>query len=112
VPICEHQLVQKKLFDMFVKVETCRALTRAVTSYNSRLSPPGTQYSIAAKVYCTTAAFEVASEALQIHGGYGLTKEMLIEMLFRDARASMIEDGSNDILSLTAARKILNEYAP
>jgi alkylation response protein AidB-like acyl-CoA dehydrogenase len=112
VPICEHQLVQKKLFDMFVKVETARQLSRAVTSYNSRLSPPGTQYSIASKVYCTTAAFEVASDALQLHGGYGLTKEMLVEMLFRDARASMIEDGSNDILSLTAAQKILDQYAP
>ena len=64
------------------------------------------------KVYCTQAAFEVASEAIQLHGGYGLTKEMLVEKLFRDARASMIEDGSNDILSLTAAKKVLEQYVP
>ncbi len=112
VPICEHQLVQKKLFDMFVKVETARQLSRATVCYNSGTFPPGTLYSISSKVYCTTAAFEVASDAIQLHGGYGLTKEMLVEMLFRDARASMIEDGSNDILSLTAASKILASYVP
>ena len=112
VPIVQHQLVQKKLFDMFVKVETARQLSRATVLYNNRQQPPGTQYSIASKVYCTQAAFEVASDAIQLHGGYGLTKEFLIEMLFRDARASMIEDGSNDILSLTAAQKIIDQYVP
>ena len=112
VPIVEHQLVQKKLFDMFVKVETARQLSRATVQYNSGTFPPGTLYSISSKVYCTQAAFEVASDAIQLHGGMGLTKEMLVEMLFRDARASMIEDGSNDILSLTAAHKIIDGYLP
>jgi len=112
VPIADHQLVQKKLFDMFVKVECARHLSRATVLYNEGSFPPGTQYSIASKVYATQAAFEVASEAIQLHGGYGLTKEMLVEKLFRDARASMIEDGSNDILSLTAAKKILEQYVP
>jgi alkylation response protein AidB-like acyl-CoA dehydrogenase len=112
VPITEHQLVQKKLFDMFVKVETARQLSRAAVQYNSGTFPPGTQYSISSKVYCTQVAFEVASDAVQLHGGLGLTKEMFVEQLFRDARASMIEDGSNDILSLTAAKKIIETYAP
>ncbi len=109
VPINEHQLVQKKLFDMFMKVETARQLSRAAFIFNST-GPSMTQYSIASKVYCTTTAFEVASEAVQLHGGYGLTKELLVEKLFRDARSSMIEDGSNDILSLTAAKKIIEQY--
>ncbi len=112
VPIAEHQLVQKKLFDMFTKVESARQISRAALIYNSGAFPSGTQYSIASKVYCTQAAFEVASEAIQLHGGYGLTKDMLVEKLFRDARASMIEDGSNDILSLTAAKKIIDQYCP
>ncbi len=110
VPISTHQLVQKRLFDMFVKVESARQLSRATIMYNHGTFPPGTQYSISSKVYCTQTAFEVASDAIQLHGGYGLTKEMLVEKLFRDARASMIEDGSNDILSLTAAQKILDQY--
>jgi alkylation response protein AidB-like acyl-CoA dehydrogenase len=47
---------------------------------------------------------------VQVHGGYGLAKEMLVEKLFRDARASMIEDGTNEVLSLAAARKIIDKY--
>lgn len=109
-PIAEHQAVQLKLIDMFIKVETARQLSRAATLYNQTTSPPATQYSMSSKVYCTTVAFQVASDALQLHGGYGLAKEMLIEKLFRDARASLIEDGTNDVMSLAAARKIIDQY--
>ncbi len=106
--IAEHQLVQKKLFDMFIKVESARSLSRSVMAYNATTTPPLTQYSIAAKVYCTQAAFDVASDAVQLHGGYGLAKGMLIEKLFRDARAALIEDGTNDMLSLNGARRIID----
>jgi len=109
-PLCEHQLVQKKLFDMFMKVETCRAVSRKAYVYNMSVSPPRTEYSIASKVYCTQAAFEVAHEAVQIFGGYGVSREYYVEKLFRDARAALIEDGSNDILGLTAAEAILRNY--
>jgi alkylation response protein AidB-like acyl-CoA dehydrogenase len=67
---------------------------------------------MASKVFCTQTAFMVASDALQLHGGYGLAKEMLIEKLFRDARASLIEDGTNDVMSLTAINKVLQTYVP
>jgi alkylation response protein AidB-like acyl-CoA dehydrogenase len=110
VPICRHQLVQKKLFDMFMKVETARAISRRALIYNMSVTPPNVEYSIASKVYCTQAAFEVAHEAVQIFGGYGVSKEYYIEALFRDARGSLIEDGSNDVLSLTAAEAILRNY--
>ncbi len=109
-PICEHQLVQAKLFEMFTKVESARALSRAALVYNSNTMPPATQYSIASKVYCTQAAFEVASDAIQLFGGYGLTKELPVEKFFRDARASMIEDGTNEVLSLAGARKLIDSY--
>jgi alkylation response protein AidB-like acyl-CoA dehydrogenase len=108
--ICEHQAVQLKLFDMFIKVETARAISRAAMIYNSQTQPPATQYSIASKVYCTNVAFEVASDAVQLHGGYGLSKEFLVEKLFRDARASMIEDGCNNVLSLAGARSVIDKY--
>ena len=107
-PICEHQLVQKKLFDMFAKVQAAHSLSRSALLYNSQTRPPAVQYSIASKVFCTTAAFEVASDAVQLFGGYGLCKGMLVEKLLRDARASMIEDGSNDVLGLVAARKLID----
>jgi len=61
-------------------------------------------------VFCTQASFEVASAALQVHGGIGLAKGMLVEKLLRDSRAALIEDGTNEVLSLAAARKIIDSY--
>jgi alkylation response protein AidB-like acyl-CoA dehydrogenase len=109
-PICEHQLVQRKLFDMFTKVEAARYLSRAAIVYNSVTMPPVSRYSVAAKVFCTEVAFEVASDAVQLLGGYGLSKEFLVEKLFRDARASMIEDGANDVLALGGAWHLINSF--
>lgn len=105
VPIIEHQSVKARIFKMFAQVEAARSLSRRVAYYNAT-NPPLIQYSIASKVTSTTTAFEVASQALQIFGGNGLTKEFPIEKLMRDARASMIEDGCNDLLSLVGAAKL------
>ncbi|MBE7518242.1 MAG: acyl-CoA/acyl-ACP dehydrogenase [Thermoflexaceae bacterium] len=105
VPIIEHQAVKSRLFKMFMQVEAARSLARRVYVYNTT-NPGLIQYSIASKVFCTNSAFQVASEALQIFGGNGLTKEFMIEKLLRDARASMIEDGCNEILGLVAAARL------
>lgn len=106
----EHQLVQNKLFNMFQKVETSRAISRAAMNYNFSNFPPATRYSILSKVYCTNAAFEIASEAVQLFGGYGVSKEYYVEKLFRDARAALIEDGSNDVLALVAICSLIENY--
>ncbi len=105
VPIIQHQSVKARIFKMFAQVEAARSLARRVVYYNAT-NPPLLQYSIASKVTATQTAFEVASQALQIFGGNGLTKDFPIEKLMRDARASMIEDGCNDILSLVGASKL------
>ena len=110
VPICQHQLIQDKLFKMFMKIEASRALSRAAMIYNYSTQPPSIQYSIAAKVFATQSAFEVASEAIQIFGGNGLSKEYPVEKIMRDARASLIEDGTNEILGLAAANILLKKY--
>jgi alkylation response protein AidB-like acyl-CoA dehydrogenase len=105
VPIFEHQSVKSRLFKMFAKVEAARALARRVAVYNA-VGPPHVQHCIAAKVTCTNTAFEVASEALQIYGGNGLSREYPIEKLLRDARASMIEDGCNEVLSIMGGSRL------
>ena len=107
--ICEHQLVQKHLFEMFAKVEASRALSRAAMIYNQTSATPSLEHAIAAKTFCTEISFQVASDALQIFGGNGLSREYGIEKLFRDARASLIEDGTTDVLSLAGARQILSQ---
>ncbi len=111
VPIAEHQLVQRKLFDMFSKLEAARSLSKLA---NRRLASgqPTLHYSIAAKVFCTQTAFEIADDAMQLFGGIGLAKGTPVEMLFRDARASLIEDGSNDVLALLGFRSLLAAATP
>jgi alkylation response protein AidB-like acyl-CoA dehydrogenase len=101
--IFDHQNVKLKLFDMFASVEAARSLARRVAVYNSVTSPPALHYSIASKVFATETAFRVASQAIQIFGGYGLSKDFHIEKIFRDARAAMIEDGVNETLALAGA---------
>ena len=104
-PIFEHQSVRARLFRMFSRVEAARALARRV-AYFTATGSPQVHYSIAAKVFCTNAAFEVASDAVQIFGGNGLSREYPVEKLLRDARASMIEDGCNEVLSLVGAARL------
>lgn len=107
-PICQHQLVQKHLFDMYTKVTNCRLLSRAAMVYNAaHTEQPALEVAVAAKVYCTQAAYEVADTAVQLFGGRGLSKDYLVEKLYRDARAALIEDGSNDVLTLVGAQEIL-----
>ncbi len=105
-PLFEHQIIKHKLFNMFMKIEAARQLSRAAIVYNMNNTPPLTQYSIASKVFCTNTAFEVCSEAVQIFGGNGVSREYPVEKFFRDARAGMIEDGANDSLMLTAAHQL------
>ena len=108
--IIEHQNIKLKLFDMFVSVEAARSLARRVAVYNSQLldqmQPPAVHYAMASKILSTETAFKVASEAIQVFGGYGLSKEYHIEKIFRDARAAMIEDGSNETLAIGGADKL------
>jgi len=109
--ICKHQSVKLKLFDMFVSVEAARSLARRVAVYNGRLlkqmQPPAVHYAMASKTLSTETAFRVASEAVQIHGGYGLCKDYYVEKIFRDARAAMIEDGTNEVLAIAGADRLL-----
>ena len=92
---------------MFIKVEASRQLSRNVMNYNLYSFPPQTCYSMTSKVFCSNMAFDVAQQAVQIFGGNGLTKEYVIEKLFRDITATRIEDGSNESLQLAVANEIL-----
>ena len=108
--LVEHQDVQKKLFTMLSRIELSRQISRAAYLYNQNTSVPAKEYSVMAKVYGTQACFDVASEAIQIFGANGLTREYVVEKLFRDARAAMIEDGANDVLAIAAGHQIVQTY--
>ncbi len=106
-PLIEHASIKQRLFRMFAKIENSRAISRAamaVTSdfYNTELlTIPLIEYGAVAKVTCTRAAYEVTDEAIQIMGANGLAKEYMAEKFFRDARATLIEDGMNEMLEWT-----------
>jgi alkylation response protein AidB-like acyl-CoA dehydrogenase len=104
VPIFEHSAIKLKLINMFTKVEAARANARRMAMYNlANPLSPSVVHAVAAKCLSTETATSVASDAMQIFGGYGLAKEFPIEKMFRDARASMIEDGVNEALAIKAA---------
>ncbi|MCC7412299.1 MAG: acyl-CoA dehydrogenase family protein [Gammaproteobacteria bacterium] len=107
-PIIRHQSVQTRLFHMYRKVEMARALTRRVLAFNGTEPMPALQAGMAAKISCTQIAFEVTSDALQIFGGNGLTREYPLEKMLRDARASMIEDGCNEILAIKGGTYLMD----
>ena len=115
-PLCEHQSVKQKLYRMFERVESSRYYTRKVMEhvwdrvYTERTFDASSRHALSAQICGTSTAFEVAHEAVQLHGAYGLTRDALVEKLFRDARASLIMDGANDVLSLSAAYNIVDEY--
>jgi alkylation response protein AidB-like acyl-CoA dehydrogenase len=100
VPIAKHQSVAYRLFHMYRKVEAARALARRAMLYNFTQPVPALQVAMASKITGTQAAFEVASDALQIFSGAGIRCDRPIEKIFRDARLSMIEDGCNEILAI------------
>jgi alkylation response protein AidB-like acyl-CoA dehydrogenase len=101
-PIFEHQNIKLKLFKMFKMVEAARSLARRTALYNASTMTKSAPPAVASKVLSTETAHEVASDAIQIFGGNGLSKEYCIEKIYRDARASMIEDGVNESLALAA----------
>jgi len=103
-PIIQHQAVKTRLFEMFRKVEAARALNLRVVTHNA--VNPRLELAIASKVTSTRTAMEVATEALSIYGGAGITRENPIEKLMRDASVSVIEDGENTLLGLVAAERL------
>jgi alkylation response protein AidB-like acyl-CoA dehydrogenase len=104
VPIIEHQNIKLTLFRMFTMVEAARGAARRMAVYNGTAPQPSGPHAVACKCLSTETAFEVASQAIQIFGASGLSREYPIEKMFRDARASMIEDGVNEVLALTAMK--------
>ena len=103
VPIFEHKNIKLKLFEMMMQVEAARSFARRMYLYNANSGAASMLHSMMGKWLSTETAFKVASEAIQIFGGNGLSREYAIEKIFRDARTAMIEDGVNEALALGVA---------
>lgn len=107
-PIAEFQAVQFMIADIATLVEASRLLTyRAADAYDRGL--PYAKEAAMAKLYSSEAANRVAYLALQIHGGYGYSKEYQIERIYRDARVLSIYEGTSEIQRLVIARNLLKD---
>jgi butyryl-CoA dehydrogenase len=102
-PICEFQLVQEMLVDMETGITQARLLVQdAATKYDSDDEP--SMAVAVAKLCATDAAMHAATKAIQVHGGYGYTKDYPVERYFRDAKVSQVWGGT----SLVQKSKIAN----
>jgi alkylation response protein AidB-like acyl-CoA dehydrogenase len=107
VLLCQHQLVQKRIFDMYVEVEASRALARVALGSEYGGARPPLEQALAAKIFCFQAALKVAGDTVEMLGARGLAQGSLVEKLFRDARTTSAEQGTNEVLALTGARRLL-----
>lgn len=107
-PIGKIQAVGFKLADMATKVEAARLLVyRAAWLCSQGL--PCTKEASMAKLFASDAAMKLATEAVQIFGGYGYTREYPVERLFRDAKITQIYEGTNEIQHLVITKQLLAE---
>ena len=106
-PIADLQALQFKIADMATELEAARLLIYRAADALDRADPQATMYAAMAKRLATDFGFEVCNEALQIHGGYGYLKDYGLEKLVRDLRVHQILEGSNEIMRLVIARKVL-----
>lgn len=102
-PICKQQVIAFKLADMALKIELARNLLYKACWLRDNNKPFAMEAAMS-KLYCSEIAKEVADEALQIHGGYGLMKDYDIERLYRDQRLLQIGEGTSEIQRLVISR--------
>ncbi len=105
--LAEFQALQFKLADMATELEAARLLIHRAASKLDARDPDATLHCAMAKRFATDAGFAVCNEALQIHGGYGYLRDFPIERYLRDARVHQILEGTNEIMRLIIARRLL-----
>ncbi len=109
-PIHAHQAIQFKLADMATKLEASRLLVRSAADKFDSGERADVEAGMA-KLFCSETAFELATEAMRIHGGYGYTKEFPVERYFRDAPLMIIGEGTNEIQRIVIARGLLKRWS-
>jgi alkylation response protein AidB-like acyl-CoA dehydrogenase len=103
----EFQALQFRLADMATALEASRALLWRAAAALDRGDANALQLSAMAKRFVTDSCFDVANQALQLHGGYGYLSEYGIEKIVRDLRVHQILEGTNEIMRLIVARHLL-----
>lgn len=108
-PIADFQSLQFKLADMETELQAARIFLYQAASKLDAGAPDASKHCAMAKRFVTDAAFKVANDALQIHGGYGYLADFGLEKIVRDLRVHQILEGTNEIMRVIVARHMLEE---
>ena len=106
-PIAEFQALQFKLADMATELDAARLLVHRAAAALDAGSAEATKYCAMAKRFATDVCHRICDEALQLHGGYGYIKDYQVERYVRDLRVHRILEGTNEIMRVIIARKLL-----
>jgi alkylation response protein AidB-like acyl-CoA dehydrogenase len=105
-PLREFQGLQFKLADMETELEAARLMVRRAAAALDAGDPAATRLCAMAKRFATDAGFDIANQALQLHGGYGYLKDYPLERIVRDLRVHQILEGTNEIMRVIIAREM------
>ncbi len=105
------QALQFKMADMEINLQASRALLYKAAWKLDQKAPDASKFCAMAKRFVTDHCFDVANDALQLHGGYGYLEDYGIEKIVRDIRVHQILEGTNEIMRLVTARALLSEHA-
>jgi alkylation response protein AidB-like acyl-CoA dehydrogenase len=106
--LAEFQALQFRLADMATELEAARLMVQRAASRLDAKDPEATMFCAMAKRFATDAGFEICNQALQLLGGYGYLKDYPVERYLRDARVHQILEGTNEIMRVIIARKLLD----
>ncbi len=109
VPLSDFQGLQWRLADMATELDAARLIVRRAAHALDTKAPDATRHCAMAKRFATDAGFEVANQALQLHGGYGYLKDFPLERIVRDLRVHQILEGTNEIMRVIIARELLRQ---
>lgn len=107
-PISEFQVISFKLADMATEIEASELLLHKA-AYLKNNHKPVTKLGAMAKMYASEVCVKVSTEAIQIHGGYGYTKDFPVEKFYRDSKLCTIGEGTTEIQKLVISRNILKD---
>lgn len=107
--LADFQNTQFALADMETELAACRALLHTAARKLDARAPDATKYCAMAKRFVTDAAFKVADQALQLHGGYGYLADYEVERIVRDLRVHRILEGTNEIMRVIVSREMLKD---
>jgi alkylation response protein AidB-like acyl-CoA dehydrogenase len=105
--VAEFQGIQFMLADMGIKLEAARQLTYAAAAKSERGDADLTFFGAAAKCFASDTAMEITTDAVQLLGGYGYTRDFPVERMMRDAKITQIYEGTNQVQRVVAARQLL-----